>query len=59
MAGSDVLGERCRRQEQGGAAEVSSRCLRVEEQAGGGPEVLAVPPPLSRSPWGLGEGSAC
>jgi len=58
VAGSDVLGERCRRQEQGGAAEVSSRCLTVEEQAGG-PEVLAVPPPLSRSPWGLGEGSAC
>lgn len=58
VAGSEVLGERCRRQEQGGAAEVSSRCLRVEDQAGG-PEVLAVPPPLSHSPWGLGEGSAC
>merc|ERR1712192_271853 len=43
VAGSEIVGERCRRQEQGGAADVSSRCLRVEEQAGG-PEVLAVPP---------------
>lgn len=73
MAGCELVqGERCRRQErvdQQGGADVSSRCLRVEQEGGssrclrveqeGGSEVLAVPPPLPSSPWGFGEGSAC
>ena len=56
------------RVDQQRGAEVSSRCLRTDQEGGprcvradqeGAQEVLAVPPPLPGSPWGFEEGSAC